>query len=687
MAPTIIFLFSLLFASTALAQTCWRNTNCTGPTVAAFPGPWDSNIYSPASRKVSPANVLSLSNGSGISSYPGASSLVRNGSALVFDFGIEVGGIVSVDYSTTGGAGALGLAFTEAKNWIGLASDSSNGAFAHGIGDQACDDGAIYSSFTSPGNHSYTMDLLHLRGGFRYLTLFLLTNGSTSTTLSIGDVSLEVGFQPTWSNLRAYQGYFYSNDEVLNKIWYSGAYTLQTNAVPVNTGRQIPALHSGWANNGTLSNGTTVIVDGAKRDRAVWPGDMGIAVPSTFVSIGDLESVQTALQTMYDHQNSDGSFPEAGPPLLQQGSDTYHCWTMIGTYNYLLFTNDTTFLKHNWARYQFGMEYIYGKVLQPLGLLNQTGLRDWARVQTGGNNTEANMILYKTLTTGAELATWAGNSSAASTYSARANALASNIVRHTYDSGYGAFKDNNTNTTLYPQDANSMALLFGVVSNTSSQAQSISERLTDNWTPIGAETPELPNNISPFISSFEIQGHFTIGQTQRALDLIRLSWGWYLNNPNGTESTVIEGYLTNGSFAYRNYRGYDYDASYVSHSHGWSSGPTSALTTYVLGLSITDRVGSSWSLAPQFGDLTSVEGGFTTTLGKFQAAWNVTDNGEAYSLSWSVPVDTRGTVMLPTLPAGCAANVMWNGRHMGALRGGATMGVVGGKHMVAVKKT
>ena len=141
-------------------------------------------------------------------------------------------------------------------------------------------------------------------------------------------MKLEIGFQPTWSNLRAYQGYFHSNDEELNKIWYSGAYTLQTNAVPINTGRQIPALKVGWANNGTLSNGTTVIVDGAKRDRAVWPGDMGIAVPSTFVSIGDLESVKNALQTMYDHQNKDGSFPEAGPPLLQQGSDTYHMYVL-----------------------------------------------------------------------------------------------------------------------------------------------------------------------------------------------------------------------------------------------------------------------------------------------------------------------------------------------------------------------
>jgi hypothetical protein len=212
-----------------------------------------------------------------------------------------------VDYSTTGSSGRLGLAFTEAKNWIGLASDSSNGAFGssnaslRGNFDQSCDDGAIYGSFSGAGNHSYTMDLPHLRGGFRYLTLFLLTN-DTDTTLCLDNVELEIGFQPTWSNLRAYQGYFHSNDDELNKIWYSGAYTLQTNNVPTDTGRWIPALTRGWANNGTLSNGSTVIVDGAKRDRAVWPGDMGIAVPSTFVSTGDLDSVYNALETMYDHQ-------------------------------------------------------------------------------------------------------------------------------------------------------------------------------------------------------------------------------------------------------------------------------------------------------------------------------------------------------------------------------------------------
>jgi hypothetical protein len=74
--------------------------------------------------------------------------------------------------------------------------------------------------------------------------------------------------------------------------------------MPTNTGRQVPFLATDWVNNGTLGPGDTIIVDGAKRDRAVWPGDMGVAVSSTFVSVGDLTAVKNALQVMYNYQAS-----------------------------------------------------------------------------------------------------------------------------------------------------------------------------------------------------------------------------------------------------------------------------------------------------------------------------------------------------------------------------------------------
>lgn len=270
--------------------------------------------------------------------------------------------------------------------------------------------------------------------------------------------------------------------------------------------------------------------------------------------------------------------------------------------------------------------------------------------------------LYHTLTTGADLSLWVGDTTNLSaTWTSQAADLKTAINTYCWDAPYSAFKDNATSTTLHPQDANSLAILFNVVDSTA-KAENISTSLLENWGPIGAISPELPGNISPFISSFEIAAHFTIGQTDRALDLIRRTWGWYANNPNGTESTVIEGYLSDGTFGYRSTRGYGNDPAYVSHSHGWSAGPTASLTNYVLGLNILSPAGATWRLAPQFGNLTSVQGGFVTSLGKYSASWELCDGG--YSLNYSVPADTTGTIVLPLLTAGKFPNITIDGKNV-----------------------
>lgn len=280
-------LYALLILQVVEAQ-CWRNTACTGPLEPSFPGPWEHNMYSPTSRTVSPARILDASKFR--SAYPGPAKLHGNGSLLVFDFGKEVGGIVTVTY-TASGEGSLGLAFTEARNFTGEVSDESNG----GGGP----DGALYENITSTSG-SYTMPLDKMRGGFRYLSLFTMSD--THISVDIKSIKLEISFQPTWPNLRAYTGYFHSSDQLLNRIWYAGAYTVQTNTIPPNTGRVWPAPSEGWLNDAVLGSGDSVIVDGAKRDRAVWAGDLGISVPSALISTGDLDSVRNALDVQYANQ-------------------------------------------------------------------------------------------------------------------------------------------------------------------------------------------------------------------------------------------------------------------------------------------------------------------------------------------------------------------------------------------------
>lgn len=258
--------------------------------------------------------------------------------------------------------------------------------------------------------------------------------------------------------------------------------------------------------------------------------------------------------------------------------------------------------------------------------------------------------LYHTLTTAATLADWhtnTTNSTLSSTFLSRASSLRTAINTHTWDASASLYRDNATLTTLHPQDANALSLYFSVAP--SNQTSAISAALTQYWTAIGAEPPELPGNISPFISSFELHGHIAASAATRALDLVRRSWGWYADHANGTGgSTVIEGYRTDGSFGYRAERGYGHDESYVSHAHGWSAGPTSVLTEGIVGLAVRDLAGRRWALRPLWGDLEFARAGFSTPLGKFEAGWERSENGTTV-VWWSAPEGTAGEVVVGSL--------------------------------------
>lgn len=334
------FIFAILVSIVIAApevQSCWRNSTCNGSLQPAFSGPWNSHNLAPTSRLVTPRVVLSLQSGIAVQDYNDNEATIRADSdGSVFDFGLEVGGIVSFNYSMSGDMtnASIGLAFTEAKDYIGRKSDNSNG----GTGQ----DNALILSLNGTRDGHYIMPDASLRGGFRYLTIFL--TAKPGTTVSIRNINLEISFQPTWPNLRAYQGYFYSSEDLLDRIWYSGAYTLQTNSVPGNTGRaNVQTDRVGWNNAAYIGPGETVLLDGAKRDRWVWIGDMGTAVPATFVSTGDMESTKNALRAIFDNQvshigfvwlsstiangcmkSSDGTLPKAGPPYLSRDSDSQY---------------------------------------------------------------------------------------------------------------------------------------------------------------------------------------------------------------------------------------------------------------------------------------------------------------------------------------------------------------------------
>lgn len=137
--------------------------------------------------------------------------------------------------------------------------------------------------------------------------------------------------------------------------------------------------------------------------------------------------------------------------------------------------------------------------------------------------------------------------------------------------------------------------------------------------------------------------------------------------------------------SYRYYRGYNNDPAYTSHSHGWSSGPTSILTFYLLGLTVTSTRGQTWSFAPHLGTgVLAAEGGFETPLGRYDAAWSFdkdANGNDVFNIRIMTPQGTQGIVKLPS---NMMASYVRDGETKNVLLGGpAEMEVTGGRHDIS----
>ncbi|TBU39944.1 Six-hairpin glycosidase [Dichomitus squalens] len=576
--------------------------------------PYQQYILAPPSRTLRPVAVRlqsgSLSAATDLLDSQVSLSLILDtfNSSVTYDFGKNVAG--SVNFNTTSNGGALGFTFTESSLWI---SPEASDATA-----DAGSDAPLVFNLTAAGHYAAPTD--RERGAFRYLTVVNLGPGQ----VSINDLWVHFTAMPHWraDSLRNYTGWFHSNDEKLNRVWYAGAYTNQLVTIDPTRGDALNYLNVitsnstvigtlDWWLNTTITNGTSTLTWREERQ----------ALPGIAVTTFDLISVQNALDSLYNLQNASGLLPYAGYPFNKLGivSFTYHLYALIGVESLFHYGGDRSYLDGKWAQWKAGMEWAVAQI-DDTGLANVTASADWLRFGMGGHNIEANSILFYTLNLGVALA------------------------RHQNDTAtadhMGLFRDNET-TTLAPQDGNSWAVKSGLVTNVSQVVQ-ILNALQGRWGQYGAPAPEAADAVSPFISGFELEAHFAVNRTTAALTLIRnMLADFMLDDPRMTNSTFIEGYSTSGELRYAPYT----NDPRISHAHGWGTGPTSSLTTYVGGIQLVGAAGATWAIVPQVGDLTHVDAGFSTTLGRFSSKWFT--NGSVFRLEISTPKGTMGTVGIP----------------------------------------
>lgn len=603
--------------------------------------PWDAYNLSPATRTVRPVAVFATQ---GEVTDPQAvlkgrrTTLSGAGASLTLDFGKEVSGLTTVSFAGSDGPQTVGLAFAESSRYAGFpTSDASTGG-------PRSRDGALTTAVD--GRTTYTTPARYLRGGYRYLTIFLESAGR----VELDGVSLHFTAAPKMKDPARYANHFYSSDDLLNRIWYAGAYTVQLNTIAPKTGRIWEPPAELWDNGGTVGVGDTILVDGAKRDRTVWPGDLGIEIPAAYAAFDDTESARNALTTLYQHQRDTGELPYSGPMMNKYGSDTYHLWTLAATWDYYNYTGDRRWLDQVWDGYKRGIDFSTAK-LSDRGLLSITGTSDSVRILEKGENLIANVLLWRALDAGSRLATAQGDKALAKSYADRAAALRTAVNTHLWDEAAGAYRF-YPDSTIHPQDGNSLAAWYGLADR--AKARRISHYLTGNWTSIGTTAPENKGNPGVFSGSMEVNAHFQAGgqaADKAGVEIIRRQWGYMLDHPEGTKSTFWE--------SFRNPEdGCATCSSYTSMAHSWATGPTPALTFYVLGLNPTGTAGRTFDFVPHTADLSFAQGNITTTYGPVNASWKVTKG--TYRASLEAPRGTEGRAGVPTF--GSRVDVYVDGR-------------------------
>jgi hypothetical protein len=360
-----------------------------------------------------------------------------------------------------------------------------------------------------------------------------------------------------------YLGSFRSDDERLNQIWKTGAWTVHLNM-------------------------QDYLWDGIKRDRLVWLGDMHPEVSVIGAVFGHNKVVPKSLDLIRDN---------TPPTEWMNGISSYSMWWII--------------LHDDWYQLYGNLDYLreqreYLKALLPriAGLVGKDGCEmltgnrflDWPTAdnpEAVHEGLQAMMIL--TMESGARLMQLLSEPAIADTCTKAAANLRTCIPK--------------------PSGRKSPAALTALAG------------LRDSGEVAAALKQDGPKDLSTFYGYYVIEALGKAGETTAALDMIRQYWGgmldvgattfwedfdlaWTANSGRIDEFVPPGKKDIHGDFGAHCYKGFRH-----SFCHGWAGGPTAFLSHRVLGIRPAAPGFAKVRISPDLGDLKWAEGTYPTPNG------------------------------------------------------------------------
>ena len=392
--------------------------------------------------------------------------------------------------------------------------------------------------------------------GFRFVRIDLLEK---NTTINVAEARAIFRYRDL-----PYLGSFRCNDDRLNQIWLTGAYTVHLNM-------------------------QEYLWDGIKRDRLIWLGDMHPEVATIMAVFGDNEVVPQTLDLACKQ------FPLPG---WMNGMSAYSLWYLIIHHDWYLHSGDLDFLTRHKAYILGLLDLIDSKIdLNGVETLAKERFLDWP----SSSNKEGVEAGYRALIV------WALKD---------AEQLCEILNEPDYAQKARLCVNRMNRTIKEPNNlkqAASLMAIAGLLDPVKACREVVS---------VGSV-----KNFSTFYGYYMLQSLAMAGEHQQGLDIIRQYWGgmldvgattfwedfnldWTKNAARIDENTPVGKIDIHGAYGAYCYLGYRH-----SLCHGWASGPTAWMSEHILGIKAVEPGCRLIKIEPHLGDLQWAEGTYPTPYG------------------------------------------------------------------------
>lgn len=415
------------------------------------------------------------------------------------------------------------------------------------------------------------------------------------------------------------KGYFHCDDELFNRMWEVGRYTLQVNR------------HQEYESE-------------PRNESKFFSGDGCIDTLTEYYTFNDSSIIDASLS----HTDPGHGGRVSNVFMRNKSLPDYHAWRIILLYNHYRYTGDVEFVKH----YYEDLHQIMIGLLNMMGpnnlIYNSQIYGDIFFFTSGsidytcsfdrlGYKIYMNALFYRSLIAMSELGEVVGEESE---YTTEWRAFAAEVKKAVnelmWDEMAGAYLD-----SLFPdnlsQDGNALAVLYGLADG--ERAESIMAAIKErNWTPCGSrfmtQTFENLRNsrgggilLSPAMNTYEAEGRFLMGQDEDAIELMRRCWGAMIRK---------------GAHTFWEFAPTDENDVWPTPAHAWASGCCYLMGAYIAGVRPATPGYETVLLAPTdaFGEFEAV---VPTNKGYIAANCRITDGKKifTYAVPETMKIETK----------------------------------------------